>query len=85
MYNTILGSDLEMRAIRKAYMDGGGRLQYVLKHVPFANSNDQPRINGLVDGMCSAFFFLYVYVFIGFVVLVYFVRIDFVQMRIATI
>lgn len=46
-----VGSESEKSDIRKAYLDGKGCLNFVLKSVPFMTVEDEPRIIEIVRGL----------------------------------
>lgn len=45
-----VGSEKEKSDVRKAYLDGKGSLNFMLKSVPFMTVEDQPRIIEIVRG-----------------------------------
>lgn len=47
----ILGSEIEERDIREAYLSGKGCINFMMKSVPFIQVEDEPRIIELVKGM----------------------------------
>lgn len=46
-----IGSEREKAAIKNAYIAGRGRINYVMKHVPFLLSEDQTRVTAMIEGI----------------------------------
>lgn len=47
-----VGSNTEKRDICKAYLDGKGCINFMLKSVPFMTVEKEPRIIGIVNDNC---------------------------------
>lgn len=46
-----IGSEIELRDIKRSYIDGKGNWDYMHDHVPFINCDSEPRIMEIVKGM----------------------------------
>lgn len=44
----VLGSDLEKSDLKKAYVNGGGCINYIMEHVPFMGVEDEPRFHKII-------------------------------------
>ncbi|KAH8388343.1 hypothetical protein KR093_004508 [Drosophila rubida] len=49
-----LGSEMELRDIKMAYLGGKGCINYMMNHVPFMGVEDEPRIKEIVAGMIAS-------------------------------
>lgn len=49
-----IGSDVERRDIKMAYLGGKGCINYMMNHVPFMAVEDEPRIKEIVAGMIAS-------------------------------
>lgn len=49
-----IGSDVERRDIKMAYLGGKGCINYMMNHVPFMAVEDEPRIKEVVAGMIES-------------------------------
>lgn len=45
------GSAREITAIRNLYIDGKGRINYIMKHTPFVLVEDEKRVREIVDDL----------------------------------
>lgn len=45
------GSEIELKDLKRAYVDGKGDMDYILEAVPFTNTNEEPRLRELIDKM----------------------------------
>lgn len=44
-----IGSDLEKQEIKQAYITGKGDMDYIVDHVQFARSEQEPRIRDILN------------------------------------
>ncbi|KAM8703771.1 hypothetical protein ACLKA7_008408 [Drosophila subpalustris] len=49
-----IGSDIERRDIKVAYLGGKGCINYMMNHIPFMAVEDEPRIKEIVAGMIAS-------------------------------
>ncbi|XP_060651202.1 J domain-containing protein CG6693 [Drosophila nasuta] len=49
-----IGSDMELRDIKMAYLGGKGCINYMMNHVPFMGVEDEPRIKEVVAGLIAS-------------------------------
>lgn len=45
------GSEIELKDLKRAYVDSKGNMDYILETVPFTNCDDEPRLHELVRKM----------------------------------
>ncbi|KAF3422162.1 hypothetical protein E2986_04768 [Frieseomelitta varia] len=45
------GSEIEIKDLKRAYMDSKGDMDYILETVPFTNCDDEPRIHSIIQGL----------------------------------
>ncbi|XP_076758966.1 dnaJ homolog subfamily C member 9 [Xylocopa sonorina] len=45
------GSEVEIKDLKRAYMDSKGDMDYILETVPFANCEDEPRLHDIIEGL----------------------------------
>ncbi|XP_044734477.1 dnaJ homolog subfamily C member 9 [Chrysoperla carnea] len=48
---TYKGSEIELKDLKRAYVDSKGNMDYILETVPFTNCDDEPRLHELVRKM----------------------------------
>ncbi|XP_076242254.1 dnaJ homolog subfamily C member 9-like [Calliopsis andreniformis] len=46
--STYTGSEIEVKDLKRAYMDSKGDMDYILEAVPFTNCDDEPRIQTII-------------------------------------
>ncbi|XP_031829417.1 dnaJ homolog subfamily C member 9 isoform X2 [Nomia melanderi] len=45
------GSEIEIKDLKRAYMDSEGDMDYIFETVPFTNCDDEPRLHDIIQGL----------------------------------
>ncbi|XP_076301375.1 J domain-containing protein CG6693-like [Lasioglossum baleicum] len=45
------GSEIEIKDLKRAYMDSEGDMDYILETVPFTSCDDEPRLHDIIQGL----------------------------------
>ncbi|XP_003401450.1 dnaJ homolog subfamily C member 9-like isoform X2 [Bombus affinis] len=45
------GSEIEIKDLKRAYMDSKGDMDYILETVPFTSCDDEPRLHSIIQGL----------------------------------
>lgn len=45
------GSEEELGDLKQAYLNGKGDMDFILEAVPFSNTDEEPRLRGLIQGL----------------------------------
>ncbi|XP_011505424.1 PREDICTED: dnaJ homolog subfamily C member 9 [Ceratosolen solmsi marchali] len=47
------GSEIEIKDLKRAYMDSKGNMDYILESVPFTNCDEEPRLHSIIQDLIT--------------------------------